>query len=103
MANFFVMSSLDNAFTIGKVAFGETDYLELSGYFSVILGISLAIYFQLFRSTQIIEEDVQSSPVKVVLASPVKVLIKSTPTKNMTIVEGKLEKFAARNHFPTQS
>ena len=65
MANFLLMSSLDKVFTIGKVAFGETDYLELSAYFSVIFGLSLVIYYQLFHSQDAIkEEKPTSSPVK---------------------------------------
>ena len=102
MANFLVMSTLDNAFTIGKVAFGESDYAELSGYFTLIFAISLAIYFQLFRATQrSVEEEVQvqSSPekaVKVDFTSPVKVaavtvtvaLSSPTKTKSAIVVEG---------------
>ena len=102
MANFLVMSTLDNAFTIGKVAFGESDYAELSGYFTLIFAISLAIYFQLFRATQrSVEEEVQvqSSPekaLKVDFTSPVKVaavtvtvaLSSPTQTKSAIVVEG---------------
>ena len=103
MANFLVMSTLDNAFTIGKVAFGESDYAELSGYFTLIFAISLAIYFQLFRATQrSVEEEVQvqSSPekaLKVDFTSPVKVAAVtvtvplSSPTKNTIVVEGEQE------------
>lgn len=66
MANFLLMSSLDNVFTIGKVAFGETDYMELAAYFSVILGLSLAIYYQLFHSAEAVREyNVPASPVKI--------------------------------------
>ena len=100
MANFLVMSTLDNAFTIGKVAFGESDYAELSGYFTLIFAISLAIYFQLFRATQrSVEEEVQvqSSPekaLKVDFTSPVKVaavtvtVALSSPTRSAIVVEG---------------
>lgn len=63
------MSTLDNVFTIGKVAFGETDYLELSAYFSVIFVISVAMYYQLFHSTNTAkEEKPSSSPVKIAVA-----------------------------------
>ena len=64
MGGFFGECGIDKTFTIGKVAFGETDYLELSAYFSVIIGISLAIYFQLFRSIDDVSSIIVPSPVK---------------------------------------
>lgn len=65
MANFVSQSSIDSFFTVGKVAFGQTDYIELSAYFLVIAGMVLTVYFQLFCAgdTSVIEKVL--SPVKV--------------------------------------
>ena len=65
MANFIPQSSIDSFFTIGKVAFGQTDYIELSAYFLVIAGIVLAIYFQLFCAGEVSVVERIQSPIKV--------------------------------------
>ena len=70
------MSTLDDHFTIGKVAFGKTDYLELSAYFSIILGLFFVIYFQLF-CTFIAKDAVSQS-----------VSVEAYPVQTVTIIEG---------------
>lgn len=70
------MSLLDNSFVIGKVAFGNTDYLELSAYFSIILGIYIVIYYQLFQSVKLESISSRLSPVE------------AYPVQTVTIIEG---------------
>ena len=65
MANFVSQSSLDSFFTVGKVAFGQTDYVELSAYFLVIAGVVLAVYFQLFCAGDASVVEKAQSPIKV--------------------------------------
>lgn len=79
MGGFFGECEIDKTFTIGKVAFGETDYLELSAYFSLIIGISLAIYFQLFRSIDDVSSINAQSPIqKLTMMEAIKVTEKIT-------------------------
>ena len=68
MANFIQQSSIESFFTVGKVAFGQTDYVELSAYFLVIAGMVLALYFQLFCAGEVSVVEKIQSPIKVATA-----------------------------------
>jgi hypothetical protein len=89
MADFVSQSSIDNFFTIGKVAFGQTDYIELSAYFLVIAGIVLAVYFQLFCAGDSSVVEKVFSPVKVAPVREVTEVIQETKnTKKRAGKEG---------------
>ena len=74
--HYLAMSTLADHFTIGKVAFGKTDYVELSAYFSAIICLFMVIYFQLFNTVSTKNQVSQS------------LTVEAYPVQTVTIIEG---------------